>query len=447
MVKNKLNFLLSPWLVILGMISGVTIGIYFEDIVPYIDPFGKIYLSLLKMCVIPILAAAVITSVGKLFSTEEAAKNIRRIITIFVIFLIGVSLVFSAVGFLAKTFINIDLKTQQAIGRIALSAQEDVSSDSSNYVVKKINSQHPPLKNDELFLIPFIINIIPENIFTSLAKGETLKVIFFLIVLGIMLKNVSNKSRNNIIILFEGIFEAFQELIRIIIYFLPFGLVAMMASQFSQADFIEPPSLLKFIILFYISGFIIFLISTFIIWWQGGKPYFQQFNLLKEVLVISLGARNSYAAIPSGIEGLSSRFNFDQQMVNLSVPLGITIFRFGNIMYFFVAAIFAAMLYGNNLGLSQYFIISITSILAAIASSGAPGPVVATMVGLVLNPLGIPTTAIIAMLIAIDPIIDSICTLVTVYPNLAAAAVIATNKSGLKEKVQKAKDSGQVKNY
>jgi len=76
----------------------------------------------------------------------------------------------------------------------------------------------------------------------------------------------------------------------------------------------------------------------------------------------------------------------------------------------------------------QTVIIIVTiSVLAAMAASGAPGIIARTMIAMVLTPLGIPSQAIVVMLIAIDPIIDPLTTLINVYPNCAAAAIVSSS--------------------
>jgi len=437
-VKNKmLNLLLSPWAVLVGMITGIVIGINFKGLVPYLQPIGEIYLTILKMCVIPILAAAIITSIGKLFKSEESDRYLKKIITVFVLFLIGVSLVSIITAGISRPLVKVDMETQRAIGKLTLQSKQGSGGAAElGSIIKVIHSQHPPQqKGQEGAIVDFIINIIPENIFTALANGENLKVIFFFIVLGVMMKYISPTASENIIILFDGIFEAFQKVIKSTMYFLPFGLAALMATQISTIGFSALASLFKFILLLYLVGIVIFLISTFIIWYYGNSSYFKQFKALGETLLICVGTRNSFASVPSAIEGLSNRLDFNKEKVNLSIPLGVTLCRYGNVMVFAVGAIFAAQLYGHTLGIGKLAIIVITSVLAGMAASGAPGLVARTMISLVLTPIGIPSTAIIALLIAINPIIDSMTTVINVYPNLAAASIIANDNEKVTNEV------------
>jgi len=53
-------------------------------------------------------------------------------------------------------------------------------------VIKEIDSRfHAAEKKDSRLLSSFVLDLIPENIFTDLTEGKTLKIIFFSIVFGI----------------------------------------------------------------------------------------------------------------------------------------------------------------------------------------------------------------------------------------------------------------------
>jgi len=433
-MKNRLSFLLSPWSVLTGMLVGIIIGLNFTGLVPYIEPVGKIYLSVLKMCVIPILASAVVTSIGKLVNSQHKSSYIRKLILVFVILLFAISTISVIIGVGSQIFYDIDIETQKTIGEIAIDSNKGAVEGTvvPGTVIREINSQiNQSDDSGQYRLIDFIINIVPENIFKALAEDENLQVIFFFLIFGIMMKFISSEATATIMTFFDGVFMAFQSLIKIIMYLLPFGLAALVAAQFSQIGFPVLISLVQFILIIYFAAALIFIIITIIIWQKSNKGYFEQLKAVGETLLISLGTRNSFAAIPSSITALSEELDFDSDTVNLSVPLGVSLCRFGNVMVFSLGAVFASQLYGYSLGIEEYMIIVIVSVLAGMATSGAPGIIARTMIGMVLTPLGIPAAAIIALLLAIDPVIDPITTVINIYPNLGAAAIIARKESSL----------------
>ena len=416
MKKNRYQFLLSPWAIILGIVTGIIIGIYFKGIVIFLSPIGKGYISLLKMCILPIVASAIIVSLSKLLRSHETSQYINKILTIFCVFLLGIAFIGLFVGFVSIPLIGDDADMRKTIGQLMID--------------KKIDTRYQEVQSKEKAgLADFLINIIPQNIFTALSKNQTPKIIFFFIMLGVMIKFVSEKAGNSIIMLSEGIFEVFQALIKFVMYFLPLGLCALLADQVSQIGFAVLGSLVKLIVIIYVSALLVFILSTLIIWRYSGGSYFRQYIALKDAIVIAIGTRSSFPTLPSAISGLCDGLNLNKERTHLTVPLGFSLCKYGKILVFCIGAVFAAHLYNYSLGIEGILIIVISSILAGMAASGAPSIVSRSMISMVLLPLGIPPEAIIVILLTIDPIVDPIITLINTYPNYAATAMIAGRKA------------------
>lgn len=436
MKNKKFNFLLSPWLVLFGMSLGIIIGIYFKDVALLLKPIGDIYISVLKMCILPIMVSAVLVSLSKLLRSNGTNTCLKKITYTFIFSILAVALLSTAVGVLTMPFINGHTDMKKQIGKIMLQKNPDSPHQSFTSVVREIDSRfHYTEEISNPTVIDFILDMIPRNIFLSLANEYTLQIVFFFIVLGIMMKFVSEDSSNTITSIFEGVFEAFQKIINFAMYFLPLGLCALMASQFKDLGLSILLTLAQFIIVIYICCFAVFLTSTIIIWKYTKQPYFSQFSALKDAILLAIGTRSSYAALPSAISGLVNNLKMDHAKTHLIVPLGFTLCKYGKILIFCIGTVFAANLYDYNLGIQSFVIIVISSSLAGMAASGAPSIVSRGMITIVLAPLGIPAGAIIVILLAIDPIVDPFITLISTYPNYAIAAVISQTDNNCQQKI------------
>jgi len=392
---------------------------------------GEIYLSILKMSVIPIMVSAVVVSLAKLLRSRETSKYLNKIVMLAALFFLGTAVIGLLTGTVLKPLTHGDASMKKNIGRLMIDKDEAEGIEGRfefKSVIKEIDSRFYSAEEKESKLLSgFISELIPVNIFTALSKGKTLKIIFFSIVFGIMLKFISQKSSDVLIKSFDGIFEAFQTLIKFAMYFLPFGLCALFADQFSEFGFSVLNSLITLVILIYGSALVIFFISTLIIWRYAGGSYLRQYRVLKDAIMIALGTRSSFTALPSAISGLADGLDLNKDRTKLTVSLGFTLCKYGKILIFCIGSVFAAYLYDYSLGPESYIIIIIGSILAGMAASGAPSIVSRSMISMVLAPLGIPAEAIIVILLAIDPIVDPVITLVSTYPNYAVTAIIAGN--------------------
>jgi proton glutamate symport protein len=55
---------------------------------------------------------------------------------------------------------------------------------------------------------------------------------------------------------------------------------------------------------------------------------------LCDPIMISFATRSSFAALPASISAIQDDLHFERESVSLMLPLGITIGRYGNIVYF-----------------------------------------------------------------------------------------------------------------
>ncbi|MHB8127914.1 MAG: dicarboxylate/amino acid:cation symporter [Mobilitalea sp.] len=439
---DKRKILLSPWTILASMVIGGVIGVYFKDVATYLKPIGEIYISVLQMCVIPIVGSAILMSIGKLVKSERAAKYAIKITLVFLGLLISISILTTGLSMLGRPLFAPDAETISSIGRMMLD-NEDAGQNygSSVSVIKEIDSRYNYADQEKKEgIADFIISIIPKNIFTALSNGENLKIVFFFFVMGIMLKFISDKSYESFMVLAEGVYELFQKVISWAMNFLCFALCALTATQFSSMGMSIISTLIKIIILIYLVSLIIFLICSVLMWKFGGGTYTRQFRVLRDTIMICLATRNSFAAIPSAIAGLHKGLNMDPDKVNLTIPLGITLCRSGTLITFSVAAVYATQLYNSKITAETLVIIVITGILASVAASGAPSIVAKTMVALILTPLGLPSGAIIIILVSIDPIIDPVITLMNVFTNCTAATIIS--HVGSEERINHSEDLG-----
>jgi Na+/H+-dicarboxylate symporter len=125
---------------------------------------------------------------------------------------------------------------------------------------------------------------------------------------------------------------------------------------------------------------------------------------------------------------LQNNLHIPKGTTNLVIPLGININPQGSVMYFALAVILISQIYNVPFGLQGFLIALIGSILAGMGATGVPGAGALSMLALILGPLGLPAQTAIILLIAIDPIIDPVLTVTTVYGNCAATVLAAERK-------------------
>lgn len=417
-----LNWLLSPWMIILGLIGGTAIGLFFPETARTIAPAGKLYLLLLQMCVLPIMTSAVITSLGRLVSSKEQGVSAVRVA---VVFLVGLLLA-AAVGMVAAGALqpgnNLDSQARETVGRLMSGGGE--AQEQKLAADLEVSFHSVPARQDDSSPLQFIVDMVPENIFQALSQGHSIQILVFSILFGIALGLLPTTRSTSAFAFLEAIFSAFSQIISGLMYFLPIGLFALIAEQATRVGSETFTALLGFIIATAIAGICLLIGSLFVIWLRAKTSPINILLGLKDTIVIALGTRSGLAAIPSAITAMNEQFKFERTGTNLVIPLGITVCRHGTVMMFALTALFMCQLYQMNVGLTELAIILFGSVLAGMASAGAPGIVAISMLALVLDPLGLPMESAFILLLALDPITDPLLTLINVQSNCAATSLI-----------------------
>lgn len=412
----SIEWLRSPWAIFASVILATYIGTAHKEFAVSLAPVGELYLGLLKMCVLPILLAAITTSIGRLMQSSNAAQYVKRILVVFPLGLILSSGAAVAVAAVAGPGRNLSAATLEALGVLVNDSGVDLEMALTGPL---------PMEESSGGLLTFLISLVPENIFDALSQGETLKVLIFSIIVGVSLGLVRHRVTEPCFDILEAIYRTFNQLINWLTLLLPIGLFSLLAYQLSQQGIDVMLSMINFLIASLITFLVIYVVSTLIIWKQTRRSLLSVLAAMREPSILALATSSSLACLPSAITKLSDTLGFNRQTVNLVTPLSITICRFGSVVYFALGAVFVAQLYDKPLGLGTIFVIIVGSIFAGMATSGVTGILTLTMLGIVLEPLQLPLEAVLVLFVAIDPVMDPFRTLGIVHTGVAATAVIA----------------------
>lgn len=404
------KFIKSPFVIIVAMILGILTGLYFKEVAMAVSPFGAVYLNLLKMTIFPILITAIITSIGNLFTIDDVAKYLSRIVIVLVGSLLLTSFLSMSAGAVFRPGSDLSKDAQITLGKTLSKADQTGQSTISEY----------------RGVADFFQDLIPVNVFKAMGEGGSLQILFFCIVLGVAVGMLPAQKRNTILELTDSLFHAFFGIISWIMYLLPFGLFALVAGQIAQTGVEILFAMMKFVILIWGFSIVVMIGSAFLIAVTTKTSPFKATLALRESLLIAFGTQSTFAAMPSAIEGLSEGLGVDDKMVTLIIPLGAVIARYSMIIIYAISAVFAAQLYQIPLDFTDYSLIVLLSVLAAIAGAGTPGIVSLAMITIVFLPIGLPSAAILVLLLAINPIIEPILTMTNIFGNCAATTLIAS---------------------
>lgn len=429
---RAIRWLRSPYTITLSAGAGIYLGLFQPHIAQVITPLGELYLGLLKMCVLPILLSTITGSIGRLLNSQAAGRSIQRMLTVFPVALLLVSLLAVISASLTGPGRNLPTATLETLGVLVNQSGVDL----------EISLTGATPEPETSAMTQLLLNLVPDNIFNALSEGQMLKVLIFSIIFGVALGSVQDPVTETLFEMLESIYKTCNRLIQGLTLLLPIGLCSLLAAQLSHLGISVLFSMFRFIIVTILTFLGIYVLSTLIIWQQTRQSLTTVLSKMKEPTILALATSSSLACIPSAITTLTDDLKFDRQTSQLVTPLAITVCRFGSVIYCALATLFVAQLYQRTLGFEDLITVTFVSILAGMATSGATGVLTLTMLDIVLNPLKLPLEAVLVLFIAIDPIVDPFRTLGIVHTGIAATAVIADPASKVAARSVQASKSG-----
>jgi Na+/H+-dicarboxylate symporter len=274
-----------------------------------------------------------------------------------------------------------------------------------------------------------LLEIIPNNIFDVLSKGDMLPIIFFSILLGFFINKIGDKPRIILSDFFNSFFDLMMKITMWIIAFTPVGIFGIVAKVVADQDdllgLISSMGLYMGTVILALSvhAFVTLpLLARFI----GKVNPIKHFKAVTTPLLTAFSTSSSGATLPLTINAVEKNDGVSNKITSFTLPLGATINMDGTALYELVAAMFIAQAYGFEMSFVQQLIMVATALLASIGAAAIPmaGMVMLTVV---LTAVGLPLEGI-GLILAVDRILDMFRTSVNVWSDTCGAVIIAKSE-------------------
>ncbi|MCU6499863.1 dicarboxylate/amino acid:cation symporter [Rugamonas sp. A1-17] len=410
------HWALNPWTVVGCVLAGGLLGWASPRLARHLGVVGVVYVDLLKMIVLPFMISAVIFSLQNLYRDGGAARIFKRVVVVFVSFSLIVAVLATVSSLLVRPGGNLPAETRAALGKI-VSADGESSNTEMAMRAEEVPPHHTELKD-------VLQSLIPQNIFASLANGETLKALVFALLFGFAAGQVPSRISGGLHQALETIYHACQTLTRWVNLPVPFVLVCMAASQVAQTGLQPIAAMAGFVILFLLVCGVLMAMAMALISRRAGVSYGAVMEAMREPFALGVATNNSATCMPAMVSGLVDQLQFARARVELLVPLSISLLRVGAVAYFVCSTLFIAALYGRSMSALDLGVLVLVSVLSGFASAGMAGVVTVSLVGTICSYLTLPFEAAFILLVTVDPICAMARTAVTVIGSCAAVASI-----------------------
>ena len=397
--------------VICGTLTGADTTIFGISFYAIYGFLGTIFLNALKMIVVPLIMASLITGVASLGAEEGLGRLTGKTILFYSV----TSLLAILVGLLmVNLFSPGTIGGEPAGERMNLTANEaEVSS-----VMSKVEGRSGQDMAD------VFIRLIPQNVIAAAANGQMLGLIFFSILFGFFVNKVEKKAGDVVKSFWVGVFETMMAITMWVMRFAPIGVFGLVAKVVATTGFAAFLPLFNFFITVIVAlAFHTFITLPILLRVIGRVSPMKHLNAMFPAMLTAFSTASSSATLPLTMKCVEENAGVSNRVSGFVLPLGATINMDGTALYECVAAMFIAQAYGIELGFTVQFSIVIVALLTSIGVAGIPAASLVA-ISIILGVVGLPIEAI-GMLLVTDRVLDMLRTSVNVFSDSCGAVIIA----------------------
>ena len=431
----------------------------------WIDPFGTIFIRLLKFIAVPLVLFSIIGGVSGLRDVSKLGRLGGKTLLAYMLttlLAVGIGLLLvnivkpgnqmdeeqrikNRIGYEiwlqdnnmgpsqdGQHFLD-DPQYSKYLSESQVTQQQ--SENQKNDLTQKIKSVDAQKESSPL---QFIVDMVPDNIFAALSgNGLMLQVIFFAIFFGITMIMIPTEHSEPIIAVVNGINAVFLKMVDLVMKAAPFfvfcllaGVVAKMADTpgevFEIFVGLGSYSLTLFSGLFLLTFVVYSLIVKLFVPKMGFKDFYKN---ISPAQFLAFSTSSSAATLPVTMECVEENVGVPKSISSFVLPIGATINMDGTSMFEGVAVVFLAQLHFIDLTIAQQLTIVLTAAAASIGSAAIPSAGLIMMI-MVLQSVGL-NPAWVAIIFPVDRILDMCRTVVNVTGDMVVSTLIAKSEGEL----------------
>ncbi len=399
---------LLPWFVLAAVVLGGAAGVALKAL--GVSPSevkqwnlglpGDVFLRGLKMVVVPLIVAAIVTGV----TGVGDIRKVGRLGGWITIYYLGTTAISVAAGLVLVNLIRpgdgVDLSIAGEVPSNLLTTTRSFG---------------------EFMLHLISVNPIGDAA-ADLGEGRLLPLLIFCIFFGAVLTTMKGEAHDVMLKLFDGLYQVMMKITDLIILFTPIGVFFLLLRTMA----IHGTAVFGSIGMFGLTVFAGLLFQAIVVLplllvFLGRVRPFELFKNVAPALLTAFSTSSSSATLPMTIDRTTNKAGVPKEISNFVLPLGATVNMDGTALYEAVAALFIAQAYGMDLSITDQAMVLVMATLAAVGTAGIPSASL-VMIAVVLGAVGLPLEGI-GLILALDRLLDMCRTAVNVWGDVSGAAI------------------------
>ncbi len=410
--KKKRSPLSGTPLIFLALLLGVVVG----GLLPQADHpvafqlfqfLSKGFITLIKGIIVPILVATIITGIAQTGDLKSVGRMGAKALLYF-------EIVTTIALFLGLAIAN-TLKPGAGLP-LAHDAHTELATPKSGWDIA--------------------LHALPSNLVKHAAEADILPVVIFAALFGIALIRVPRSKGEPVLRFFDGVAQVMFKYTEMIMKLTPLGVFGAMAYNVSHMASGTPGGpkgwpavfdLLKHYSVLVGSlylALIVLVVAVFIPVMLGFRiPVRDFFRHIREPATIAFSTASSEAALPRLLEQME-KFGVPRRVASFVIPTGYSFNLDGSTLYLVLASMTIAQAAKIDMPLSTQLAMVFTFMLTSKGVAGVPRATLVIIAGTCAT-FGLPGEAGVAMILAVDEVMDMARSALNLTGNGLASCVIA----------------------
>jgi proton glutamate symport protein len=393
---------------VVGWLLGPAGRIGSLDLLPLFEFLGTIFINMLKMVVVPLIAASIITGVASLGSGRDLGRlGIKTLLFYVITTLLAVLIALTIVNFVEPGIVN----GEPAKALLALEAQAE----SVTATVKEHASTG---------VLDTLLGVVPANIVEAAAGNKLLGVMFFSVLFGFFLARIEMPYRQTVLEFWQGLFKVMMRITEFVMTLAPIGVFGLTARVVAKSGVHAAGPLFAFgaCVVAGIAVYSVLVVPLLMRLAGVARPY-RLFSAMAPALLTAFSTASSAATLPLSLECLEKRAGVSERIASFVMPLGTSINHAGSALYECAGAMFLCQAYGLHLTFGAQFTIVTLALITSMGIAGIPAASLVA-IAVILTAVGLPPEGV-GVLLVLDRLLDMIRTALNVFADAACSVIVA----------------------
>jgi Na+/H+-dicarboxylate symporter len=381
--------------------SGSTRGLRVAD---SIAPLGALWVTAIRMTVIPLIVALIITGIASAANVKDVGRLGARALVVFLWLLLGAAATVTVIAPLLFSLLPDGAKPELPAGAVEAARELTGGTQTQTFAT-------------------WVTSLLPANPVGAAANGAMVPFILFVVLFAIAVARSSDETRVTLVSFFRALGDAMMTLVKGVIWFAPIGIFATVLPLAAHAGASLAGAIGMYIIAYSALSLIMVALLYPVVALLAGIPVGTFARAALPPQLIAFSSSSSVASLPALVTAAEEQLRLPTQVTGFMLPLATAMFKFAGPSSWMAGALFISWFYDVPLAAPQLALVAAGSVFLAFASPGIPrGAFI--MLTPILVAVGLPVEGV-GVLIAVDAIPDTFATVLNVTGNLAATALVA----------------------